>query len=62
MKMRILRDKQGKIIGSINETPEDASLPPLNVEADDGGQEEEIEVQPRDLLDIDKLFELRIKK
>ncbi len=62
MKMRILRDKQGKVIASINQTPEDTNHPPLNMEAEDGGQEEEIEVQPRDLLNIDKLLEQASKK
>jgi hypothetical protein len=62
MKMRVLRDKKGKVVASTTETPEEASCPRLDVESEDGGATEETEVEPRDLLDIDKLFERLHKK
>jgi hypothetical protein len=62
MKIRVLRDKKGKVVASINPTPEDANRPPLHVEVEDGGQVEEVEVRPSDLRDTDKLFEQIQKK
>jgi len=62
MHVRLLKDKTGKALASINSTPEDAILVPLDVEAEDGGTFEELEVQPRDLLDLDEFYEKIRKK
>ena len=63
MQVRLLKDKTGKALASINSTPEDGSLVPLlDVEAEDGGELEELEVQPRELLDLDEFYEKIRKK
>lgn len=62
MKVHLLKDRKGKAIASINHTNEDANLVPLDVESDDGGKVQELDVRPRDLLDIDKFYEKAQKK
>lgn len=57
MKVQVLRDRKGKAIASINHSNEDANLVPLDVESDDGGEVQELEVRTRDLFDIDKFYD-----
>ena len=57
MKVQVLKDRKGNAIASINHSIEDANLVPLDVESDDGGEVQELEVRTRDLLDIDKFYE-----
>lgn len=61
MKVQLLKNKKGKAIASINQSSEDANLVPLDVELEDGGELDELEMRPRDLLDIDRFYEV-IKK
>ncbi|HMB47605.1 MAG TPA: hypothetical protein VKN63_04960 [Afifellaceae bacterium] len=61
MKVQLLKNKKGKAIASINQSSEDANLVPLDVELEDGSELDELEMHPRDLLDIDRFYEV-IKK
>jgi hypothetical protein len=54
-KLRVLKDKAGKVIATINDTS-DSRLVPLDADVE-GGKMEEREVSHRDLLDIERLHQ-----
>ncbi len=61
-KVHLLRNKKGQAVASINESNEDANLVPLDVELDDEGELEQLEIRERDLLDIDRFYKKVSKK
>ena len=56
MKAQVYRDKGGKAIASVLDTPfEDQSLVPLEAELESPGEVAEFDLRPRVLFDLDSL-------